>query len=24
VTGVIVYYLLYIAYTPIGAPWLAR
>jgi uncharacterized membrane protein YozB (DUF420 family) len=24
VTGVIVYYMLYIAYTPIGAPWLTR
>ncbi len=24
VTGVIVYYLLYVAYTPIGAPWLPR
>jgi putative membrane protein len=24
VTGVIVYYLLYVAYTPIGAPWLVR
>lgn len=24
VTGVVVYYLLYIAYTPIGAPWLQR